>query len=215
MLLLCIVVITGCSKSKQSYTYSLPIDDVYLGIQYEELSRVIDIKNTELLKSEIGHYNYLTVNNQKILNENASVIYSFFDYDTGALKNKLFRVSIEFDYMDAEVFLSKLENMYGEYTYYPNETSKLYVWHKEALSTLSNERIDKMKQIEISGYSDITDIQLEYVDHAYQSAENTPISSIRFISRSNPTDDQSAYSLSIEGKYAVLNDLAKGRRYKD
>lgn len=208
ILLINIIILTGCSGSRNSYSYSLPMKNLNFGLTNDEIIDVLNLSNANLIKTDMAHSKYLKIEKQQVLNEEGTIIFSFFDYETGMLKDKLYSIAIEFNDVDIKVLLSTLENTYGDYIFYSNDNTKFYIWQKEALSSLTDEMIEKMKIIESSGYTDLSEEQLQYIDLAYESALNTPLSSIRFISRANPTDNLPKYSLVIEGKYSLLADLS-------
>jgi hypothetical protein len=211
-ILLILITLTGCSKKTNSYGFSLPINDMKFGMTSNEVARVLNMLDYKLIHAdEISHTNYLILKQQELLNESCNITFSFFDYDTGELKDKLYCVTVEYYDINIDKMITALEKSYGDSYFYEQVDTKLYTWQKSTLSSLTDDMIEKMKVIESSGYVNLTDEQISYIDLAYKLAKDIPLSSIRFLVKKSSAENEPYATLVFEGKYSILADLANAQ----
>lgn len=210
LIFLVLFFISGCSKQKQSYSYSPPIKGIEFGMTADEISQAKKLSSYNLVKSvELMNASYLELKSQKVLGKNSNVTLYFFDSKQGDLVSRLYSLSIVYNDNTIDNVINLLKKKYGDYKYYDQDTTELYTWSKDTLSSLSTETIERMKTIESSSYNNLTEEQSSLIDLTYKSASDIPLSSIRFIIPKQNSNDYPNATLYIEGKYSLLADLAE------
>ena len=222
ILVLLATFLTGCHTKDTSYGYTLPIQGVKFGMTSNEVGKELGVSEFSLTTDDTAansHANYQTLDRQEVLGQEGSITFSFFDYQTGELKDKLFHVTIEYNNANCDQLIEALTDQYGKAEISEQESTKLYLWYKPDLSSLPEDMVEKMRELETSCYPNLTKEQLAAAKLAYQAAVHTPLSTIRFLVTKESTEEMAEgpakvestaqASLQFESKYALLADLAR------
>lgn len=143
----------------------------------------------------------IKVPNQSFEDYNVNIHFFFYNQPIGELKDCLFKVSFEFT---GDVTLDEAKetiiNKYGEND---PDTTMLY-WSKGSLSSFSDKKINKMKDIVLSQFESVTKEQKESLDMVWLNSNQWALTSAIL---SINTDTKNVF-FTVDGNFAVISKLA-------